>query len=266
MERDPPSAQTRALVFPARARSSSASHYYNAARPRRRRNCRQSLPVPWATTTTTWSAANSKTARVDQREWPGADGKVCCDIQPLMDKAWALARRVGLARQTHQPDHARPRLVGLSSARCCSTSSLPRHRARRGHCGSCTLCIEACPTHAITEPYGRGRAPLHLLRNHRLRAPELPARSLQRSRRLALRLRRVSRVCPWESLRAADGRAALRAARRGDLSQPLGNFGTHAHSYAARFRRSAVKRAKLSGLQRNARARRRRGPKSVEGD
>ena len=70
--------------------------------------------------------------------------------------ARARARRRGRARlhrQEHAADHARPGLVTPASG-CCSppTSCRADPRAREG-CGRCRLCLEACPTRALCEPY-----------------------------------------------------------------------------------------------------------------
>jgi epoxyqueuosine reductase len=42
-----------------------------------------------------------------REQWPEAEGKACVDIQPVMDKAWAV-------RAALEPDYARVRVMGFS--------------------------------------------------------------------------------------------------------------------------------------------------------
>jgi epoxyqueuosine reductase len=44
-----------------------------------------------------------------RKEWPGTHGKVCVDVQPMMDKAWAARAGLGWIGK-----HARLWLVGFS--------------------------------------------------------------------------------------------------------------------------------------------------------
>ena len=48
-----------------------------------------------------------------KQQWPEAEGKVCVDIQPVMDKAWAVRAGLGWMGETHERDHARLRLMGF---------------------------------------------------------------------------------------------------------------------------------------------------------
>jgi len=191
-----------------------------------------------------------------REEWPGADGKVCCDIQPLMDKAWA--ERAGLG---WQGKHTNLITRDLGSWVFIGSLLLDLEldysdAARRveDHCGSCTLCIEACPTQAITEPYVVDSRRCISYATIELRAPELPPAVAENLDGWLYGCDVCQDVCPWNRFEQPTDEARFEP-RGGETSISLAEISELTpDAYAARFRRSAVKRAKLAGLQRNARA------------
>ena len=83
---------------------------------------------------------------------PGVSTKGYVDTGPIMEKAWAQQAGLGWIGK-----HS-----NLVSAECGSwlllgeiltTLELEQDEPATDLCGSCTLCIQACPTSAIVEPY-----------------------------------------------------------------------------------------------------------------
>ena len=83
---------------------------------------------------------------------PGVTTKAYVDTGPIMEKAWAQQAGLGWIGK-----HS-----NLVSAECGSwlllgeiltTLDLEQDEPATDLCGSCTLCIQACPTGAIVEPY-----------------------------------------------------------------------------------------------------------------
>src|ERR1700730_14693731 len=86
-------------------------------------------------------------------QWPEAEGKVCVDIQPVMDKAWAQRAGLGwIGKHTNliTPEFGSWVFVG---ALLLNLELEYDNQRVEDHCGTCTLCLDACPTGAISEPY-----------------------------------------------------------------------------------------------------------------
>jgi len=185
---------------------------------------------------------------------PDADGKVCVDIQPVMDKAWAVRAGLGwLGKHTNviTPELGSWVFIGELLVNLeLDYDSEPIE----DHCGTCTLCIDACPTQAITEPYVVDSNKCISYATIELRSPELPASVEENLSGWLYGCDVCQDVCPWNRFEqiADEPRFAPRA---GNVNASLPDIlGLTKESYAERFRGSAMKRAKLSGLQRNAKA------------
>jgi epoxyqueuosine reductase len=122
------------------------------------------------------------------------------------------------------------------------------------HCGSCTRCLDACPTDAIVAPYLVDSKRCLSYATIELRSPELPREITKDLNGWLYGCDICQDVCPWNRFEKPtdEHRFEPRAAEAAvDLKEIL----SFSHEeYAARFRKSAIKRAKIGGLQRNARA------------
>jgi len=118
-------------------------------------------------------------------------------------------------------------------------------------CGKCTRCIDACPTAAIPHPGlvdARRCISYHTIENQGVIPRELRPGIGNRIFGCDICLE----VCPWNRF-AREGRRLLLAARPAIASLPLRELlELTPPQFAERFRRTAVKRLKLTGLLRNA--------------
>ena len=199
-----------------------------------------------------------------KEQWPEAEGKTCVDIQPLLDKAWAARAGLGwLGKHTNliTQDYGSWVFIGellLNLELAYDTEQV------EDHCGTCTLCIDACPTQAITEPYVVDANRCISYATIELRAPELPAEVADNLAGWLYGCDICQDVCPWNRFQQPtdetrfEPRASQVAANLADI------LALTPDTYAARFRRSAIKRAKLAGLKRNARTLRQHTPKETE--
>ena len=117
-------------------------------------------------------------------------------------------------------------------------------------CGSCTRCLDACPTGALTAPYqmDAGLCIAYLTIEKRGPIPE-PLRSQMGRQVFGCDI--CQDVCPWNRRAPVSGDAEL--AVRTELVNPALAWLAEldAESFRSWFRQSPVQRAKLAGLLRN---------------
>ena len=185
---------------------------------------------------------------------PAAAGKVCVDIQPVMDKAWAVRAGLGwLGKHSNviTPEHGSWVFIGellLNLELDHDTEVM------EDHCGTCTLCIDACPTAAITEPYVVDSNKCISYATIELRAPELPQEIESKLSGWLYGCDICQDVCPWNRFEEPTSETRFEP-RESNVNAELDEIlELTPEAYAARYRGSAMKRAKLYGLQRNARA------------
>jgi epoxyqueuosine reductase len=185
---------------------------------------------------------------------PEAAGKVCVDIQPVMDKAWAVRAGIGwLGKHTNVITQEFGSWVFIGELLLNLDLEADAEFAE-DHCGTCTLCIDACPTQAITEPYVVDSNRCISYATIELRTPELPASIQEELSGWLYGCDICQDVCPWNRFQAPTEEARF-APREGNVNTDLSQvLELTPETYATRFRGSAMKRTKLIGLQRNARA------------
>ena len=189
-----------------------------------------------------------------REQQPEAEGKICVDIQPTLDKAWAVRAGLGwLGKHSNviTPEYGSWVFIGELLL---NLELEPDAEPIDDHCGTCTLCIDACPTQAITEPYVVDSNKCISYATIELRAPELPEPIQEGLSGWLYGCDICQDVCPWNRFESATDESRF-AAREGNVNANLDEIlKLTPESYADRFRGSAMKRAKLAGLQRNARA------------
>lgn len=185
---------------------------------------------------------------------PRAEGKVCVDIQPVMDKAWAVRAGLGwIGKHSNviTPEYGSWVFIGELLLNLELDYDLERIE---DHCGTCTMCIDACPTAAITEPYVVDSNKCISYATIELRTPELPSPIVENLSGWMYGCDICQDVCPWNRFEQVTEEPRF-APREGNVNAELRDIVELDHdAYVERFRGSAMKRAKLSGLQRNARA------------
>ncbi len=189
-----------------------------------------------------------------KEEVPGAQGKICVDIQPMMDKAWAARAGLGwIGKHTNliTTDYGSWVFIGELLL---DLELEYDNEVVADHCGSCTLCIDACPTGAITEPYAVDSNKCISYATIELRDAELPRTIAENLDGWVYGCDICQDVCPWNRFAQTTDEPRF-APRAGNVNASLAEMFNMSHEdYVERFRGSAMKRAKLSGLQRNARA------------
>jgi epoxyqueuosine reductase len=118
-------------------------------------------------------------------------------------------------------------------------------------CGSCTRCLEACPTGALPAPYrlDSNRCISYWTIEHRGSLP-IEAREMIGSWVFGCDV--CQEVCPWNAAPAGAGHPELEIPEQRAGLDLAALLRLSRDEYVERFRGSPMKRAKLEGLQRNA--------------
>lgn len=82
----------------------------------------------------------------------GVNGRIFVDSAPVMDKVWAQKAGLGWMGKNSNLLNKRFGSWFLIGEMITDIPFIPDSPIT-DHCGSCTLCIDACPTNAIHEPY-----------------------------------------------------------------------------------------------------------------
>lgn len=183
-----------------------------------------------------------------------ADGKLCVDTAPIMDKAWAVRAGLGwmgkhsniITKEFGSWFFIGEILLNLELDYDTETVA--------DHCGSCTACIDACPTSAIIEPYVVDSRQCISYATIELRAPKLPDNIEENLNGWLYGCDICQDICPWNRFEKPTDEMRFEP-RKDEASIGIEEvLSLSPESYAGRFRKTAIKRAKLPGLQRNAKA------------
>lgn len=189
-----------------------------------------------------------------EREFPGVSAKVCVDTAPILEKAWAVRAGIGwLGKHTNVITTDYGSWVFLGEI-VLDIELEYDEMTVEDHCGTCTACLDACPTNAIVEPY---LVDSNLCISHatiELRDEKLPPEIVENLDGWLYGCDICQDVCPWNRFEEKTDDPAFEP-RPGNVSPELESvLEMTREEYVERFRGSAIKRTKLSGLKRNAAA------------
>jgi epoxyqueuosine reductase len=187
-------------------------------------------------------------------EMPEADGKVCVDTAPIMDKAWAQRAGLGwIGKHSNLITREYGSWVFLGEILLNVELDYDEPETM-DFCGTCTVCLDACPTKAIIAPRTVDSRACLSYATIESRVEEIPANISENLNGWLYGCDICQDVCPWNRFEKPTEEARFEP-RPDNVSPDLTEIlELTPEEYAARFRRSAIKRAKLSGLRRNARA------------
>ncbi len=183
-----------------------------------------------------------------------ADGKICVDTAPIMDKAWAARAGLGwIGKHSNLITKEYGSWVFLGEI-LLNLELEYETETVADHCGTCTACLDACPTEAIVAPYTVDSRICLSYATIELRAPEFPEKIVKELSGWLYGCDICQDVCPWNRFEKPTGEKRFEP-REGNVTADLDEIlALSPERYAEKFRRSAMKRTKLAGLQRNAAA------------
>ena len=181
-------------------------------------------------------------------------GRAFVDSAPVMDKVWA--QRSGLGWIAKSTNLINPRVgswffIGTLIIDVPLACDNP---ATYDHCGSCTRCIDACPTDAIYQPYAvdANRCISYWTIEHR--GDSLPEEIISQQKDWIFGCDICQDVCPWNKF-SPQTKEPRFLPRERIQDTPLEEWEElDLEAFRKRFRGSAVKRAKYEGFKRNVRA------------
>jgi len=172
------------------------------------------------------------------------------DTGPVIERAWAENAGIGwIGKNACAIDPARGSYFFIGVV--LTTIEVPADEPAADHCGTCRLCIDACPTEAIVAPYriDARRCISYLNIEHR---GSIPPELREPMGGLVFGCDICQEVCPYNRPDRLGGDPAL-APRAENRRPPLEELASLTReTFTQRFPRSAVKRAKAAGLVRNA--------------
>ena len=186
-----------------------------------------------------------------QYERPGCHGRGVVDTAPLLERDFA--RRAGLGWFGKNTMLLNKRLGSyfFLGALLVDVELRPDEPFEATHCGTCTACLDACPTAAFVEP--------GVLDSRRC----ISYLTIELKGNVPTELRRgvgdwlfgcdiCQEVCPWNRKAPAATDAALRPRPELESLDPIELLGLSDEDFRRRFRGTALMRTKRRGMLRNA--------------
>lgn len=181
---------------------------------------------------------------------PGTEGRAFVDSAPVMDKAWAARAGLGwIGKHSNliSREHGSWTFIGELVV----TADLAPDVPIADHCGSCTACLDACPTSAIVEPYVVDANRCISYTTIEFKGAEIDPNVARDHGNWIFGCDVCQEVCPWNKFRTDTSEPAY-LPRPGVLDTTLDEWAVmDQEAFSARFRKSPVKRTKLDGFRRN---------------
>ena len=185
-------------------------------------------------------------------EVPAVNAKVCVDTAPAMDKVWAARAGLGWIGKSSNlitTDYGSWVFIGEILL---DTELEYETEIVADHCGSCTACLDACPTGAIVEPFVVDARKCISYATIELRDDELPGEFEGKMDGWLYGCDICQDVCPWNRFETPTSETRFEP-RYNETALRLDDVSRYSpEAFVERFRKSPMKRTKLAGLQRNA--------------
>ena len=185
-----------------------------------------------------------------QEEIGEVGGRVFVDSAPVLDKAWA--RKSGLGWVGKNANLIHPKHGSFFFiAELILDLDLVADGPMKDYCGTCTKCIDACPTDAIVQPYVVDGSKCISYLTIELKDELLPSEFKGKMENWMFGCDICQDVCPWNRFSKPtkepffnphDQLLKMSKADWEDLTEEI---------FQELFRKSAVKRTKFKGLNRN---------------
>ena len=177
------------------------------------------------------------------------EGRAFIDSAPVMDKAWAKKSGMGwMGKNTNIINKNKGSFFFI--AELITDLVLTPDTAVKDYCGTCTRCIDACPTDALHAPYQIDASKCISYLTIELKE-NIPSSFKGQFENWAFGCDICQDVCPWNRFAKPHHENALKANEK--LLEMTANewFEITEEVFQQVFKKSAVKRTKFKGLRRN---------------
>ena len=188
-----------------------------------------------------------KLADLIRQAAPDVQTRVAVDTAPVMEKELAARAGIGwIGKHTCVINES----IGswLLLGEVITTLELPADDPTLDRCGTCTRCIDACPTGAITAPYqlDTRRCVSYLTIEHR---GEIAAELQSKLGEWIFGCDICQEVCPWNRKAKVSSETAFKPVA--PLDAPMALLDLDDATFRERFRATPIWRARRSGFLRN---------------
>lgn len=177
------------------------------------------------------------------------NGRVFVDSAPVMDKSWAKKSGLGwIGKNSNLINKQQGSFFFIGEI--ILDLALPEDGSIKDYCGTCTRCIDACPTDAIVEPYVVDGSKCISYFTIELKG-EIPNDVKGKFENWAFGCDICQDVCPWNSFSKPHNEPRFEPALS-LLEMTKRDFeNLTEESFNRVFKNSTVKRTKFNGLKRN---------------
>lgn len=177
-------------------------------------------------------------------------GRVFVDSAPVMDKVWAEKSGLGWIGKNTNLIHPKEGSFFFIAELILDLELTP-DGPMKDYCGTCTKCIDACPTDALIQPYMIDAKKCISYLTIELKDEILPAEFKGKMESWMFGCDICQDVCPWNRFAKKNSESRFNPQKQllemsksdwKDLTEEV---------FQEVFRKSAVKRTKITGLRRN---------------
>lgn len=178
------------------------------------------------------------------------DGRVFVDSAPVMDKVWAKKSGLGWVGKHSNLIHPKKGSF-FFIAELIIDLELEADGHIKDYCGTCTRCIDACPTDAIVQPYVVDGSKCISYLTIELKDEVIPSEFTDKMNDWIFGCDICQDVCPWNrfshphkepAFKPLDGLLQMRKEDWLEMEET---------TFKARFKHSPLLRSKLKGIKRN---------------
>lgn len=178
------------------------------------------------------------------------DGRVFVDSAPVMDKAWAARSGLGwIGKNSNLINKVQGSYFFIAEA--IIDLELEADSPIKDYCGTCTACIDACPTEAIVQPYVVDGSKCISYFTIELKDNIIPSDYAGQFDNWAFGCDVCQQVCPWNRFSLKHNEPAFDPHESMMGLAPIEWQEMTEEVFREIFRRSPVKRAGYDGLKRN---------------